>query len=172
MRDWLISVRDWLVPLRDRHDVRIFNNACTIRLASRPVHLQESSDFRIAALKQQGRTSSKTRLDDKAEALAEAGPRPGKFAHRRKRGPFKSRIMSVMIVSLGGSKTSLDFRHLFTRSRHHKVSMVASPSLYGIFDCRPPQVTGSQSPVHLPMDRRGTHPQSSVGYHLRIRLRC
>ncbi len=74
-----------------------------------------------------------------------------------------------MIVSVGGSKTSRDFRHLSTRSRHREVSMAASPSLYGLFDCRPHQVTGSQSPVHLPMDRRGTYPQPSVGYHLRIR---
>ncbi len=65
-----------------------------------------------------------------------------------------------MIVSVGGFKTSRDFRHLSTRSRHREVSMAASSSLCELFDCRPHQVTESQSPVRLSMDRRGTYSQS------------
>ena len=44
--------------------------------------------------------------------------------------------------------------------------MAASPGLYGPPDRRLRQVAGSQSSVHLAVDRRGTHPQSSVEYLL------
>ena len=64
----------------------------------------------------------------------------------------------VMIFFWDRSHTSHDFSLLSIRSRHREVSMAVSLGRYGPLGCRLRYVTGSQSPVHLLMDRRGKHP--------------
>ena len=51
------------------------------------------------------------------------------------------------------------------------ISLTAACREVSMADCRLRQVAGSQSSGHLPMDRRGTHPQFSVEYLLQIRFR-